>query len=86
LDGRLRKLAALDEQFDQAPLYRRASPRRQQAMLRALLRRVDDGVPWEECLVDAEIECGTPPEEAREMVRQALASPADPDCWRHALI
>jgi hypothetical protein len=31
-----------------------------------------------ECFLDAEIECGTPPEEAREMVRQALASPVRP--------
>jgi hypothetical protein len=43
-------------------------------------------VPFEECLVDAEIECGTPPAKAREMVRQALASPADADRWRRPLI
>jgi hypothetical protein len=67
-------------------LYRRMSPRRHRAMLRALERRVYDGVPWAECLLDAEIECGTPPAEAREMVRQALASPADRDRWRRALI
>jgi hypothetical protein len=50
-------------------LYRRASPRRQRAMLRALLRHVDDGEPFAECLVDAEVECGAPEPEARRMVR-----------------
>jgi hypothetical protein len=65
--------------------YRRASPRRQRIMARALCR-YDDGVPFEECLVDAEIECGTPPAEAREIVRQALAAPADAGDWRDVLI
>jgi hypothetical protein len=67
-------------------LYRRASPRRQRAMLRALERYVYDGVPWEECLIDLEIECGATHAEAREIVRQVLAAPVDAGGWRRLLI
>jgi hypothetical protein len=67
-------------------LFRRLPPHEQRAFEDSLRRQVEDGLPLETAMEEFAIECGTPPGEAREFVRQALASPADPARWRRWLI
>ena len=62
-------------------LYRTLPPREQRAYLDAL-RRVIDGQPLEDALVEALVEVGEPPEDARQQVRAAILDRRD---WRVGL-
>jgi hypothetical protein len=63
--------------------FRRRSPAEQRAFVDALRRCVEDGEPFEDCMIECAIECGASPVQAREMVRRAIEQPSRR--WRESL-